>query len=135
MGAVRALLEAARLPVEGLSEQFPSAYVVAVQGEHRSVIGGAGLELHGRWGLLRSLVVADTVRGRGVGRGLVENRLAHARAARIERVFLLTTTASTFFEELEFKAVPRSEVPSELAATPEFSGVCPASALCLCRTP
>jgi amino-acid N-acetyltransferase len=131
--AVRALLEEASLPVDGLEDQFPDAYVIARAGS--VPVGAAGLETYGKAGLLRSVVVATGARGKGCGRQLVESRLAYARARGIERVFLLTTTASQYFERLGFTIANRSEAPAALARSPEFASVCPASATCLVRAP
>jgi amino-acid N-acetyltransferase len=130
IGPVQALLGRAALPLDGLEGQFPDAYVVArVAGE---LVGVAGLELHGPHALLRSVVVADAARGRGIGHALVRERLAHARTLGLARVFLLTTTAAPFFEALGFNAVSRAAAPAALAATAEFAAACPATAACLC---
>jgi amino-acid N-acetyltransferase len=126
---VRGLLTAAGLPLEGLSDQFPSAYVVA---HHRGVIVGvAGLEAYGQVGLLRSVAVADSMRSRGLGRRLVENRLARAREGGLKSVFLLTSTAPDYFERLGFSRADRAGAPAELSRAPEFAYACPASATCL----
>lgn len=126
---VRDLLEAAGLPTDGFEEQFPTAYVVVER--DGTVIGVAGLELHGAVGLLRSVAVAERSRGEGVGRLLVEDRLQAAKKSGLEQVFLLTTTAADYFRKLGFTEAPRAEAPSALAASAEFARACPASATCL----
>ena len=126
---VRGLLTAAGLPLDGLSDQFPSAYVIAH--DRGSIVGAAGLETYGNVGLLRSVAVAEAVRSRGVGRQLIENRLQSARAAGLSSVFLLTTTAAAYFERLGFLRTDRREVPAALSRAPEFAFACPASATCL----
>jgi N-acetylglutamate synthase-like GNAT family acetyltransferase len=130
---IQELLRHAGLPLDGLTTQFPGAYVVVRDGPR--LIAAAGLETYGSVGLLRSLVVAEPARNRGLGRLLVENRLARARESRLERVFVLTTSAARYFEALGFRAVARAEAPAELAACAEFAGACPASAACLARAP
>ena len=87
-----ALVREAGLPTEGLVDQFPNAYVVGSLAG--SLIGGAGLELHGPYGLLRSVAVQPGFRGAGVGRELVSNRTELARSLGLRRVFLLTTSAA-----------------------------------------
>jgi amino-acid N-acetyltransferase len=131
--ALKVLLENASLPLEGLDDQFPNAYVIARAGGE--LVGAAGLEHYGNTGLLRSLAVLVAARGSGLGRRLVLDRLAAARTSKIERVYLLTTTAATYFEKLGFRPAARSEVPSALAASPEFASACPASAVCLQLAP
>jgi amino-acid N-acetyltransferase len=126
---VRGLLTTAGLPLDGLSDQFPSAYVVAF--DRGVVVGAAGLETYGDVGLLRSVAVSEAVRSRGLGRRLVENRLAQARLEGLGRVFLLTTTAAPYFERLGFLRTDRNEAPAALSESPEFAFACPASAACL----
>jgi amino-acid N-acetyltransferase len=125
-------LEAARLPTEGLRDQFPQNYVVARR--RGELIGVAGLEVYADVGLLRSVAVAEGARGRGLGRSLVDNRLEFARSSRVNRVFLLTMSAERYFTSLGFAPVNRAEAPSALAASPEFASACPASASCLLFT-
>ena len=127
--AARRLLVASALPVAGLLDQFPSAYVVAWHGGE--VVGVTGLETYGTVGLLRSVVVASALRRGGTGRALVTDRLAAARARGLGAVYLLTTNAAEFFRRLSFSVVLREEVPVDLTASPELSGACPASATCL----
>jgi amino-acid N-acetyltransferase len=133
LGALKALIESASLPLEGLDDQFPNAYVIARAGGE--LVGAAGLERYGSSGLLRSLAVVAAARGTGLGRRLVLDRLAAARSSRIERVYVLTTTAAPYFEKLGFLPAVRSEVPKALAASPEFASACPASAACLQLAP
>lgn len=128
------LLTRAALPVAGVAEAF-DAFVVAepVDAPHR-VLGAAGLELHGRHALLRSVVVASTVRGAGIGVALVGASLEEARRRGCADIWLLTTTAGAWFCRLGFVEVSRSDVPTPLLASVEFRGACPASAAILRRT-
>ena len=124
--AVRALLESAELPVDGLEDFFPGGYAVA-EAEGR-IIGATGIETHGGDGLLRSAVVAPEWRGHGIGRLLAEERLSWARRRGFRAVYLLTTTAVGYFPRLGFVAVERDEVPPGVQASREFSTACPSSA-------
>jgi arsenate reductase len=73
---VRRVLVHAALPTEGLLDQFPTAYALARRGIH--VVGVAGLERYGAVGLMRSVAVAPATRNCGVGRALLDDRLAAA---------------------------------------------------------
>ena len=55
--AVRRLLSLGALPLQGLEDAFGPAYVVAVRNDG-TVLGVAGVEEHGRHGLLRSVAVS-----------------------------------------------------------------------------
>ena len=127
--AVRGLLAEAHLPSAGVLDQFPGAYAVARRGGE--LAGVAGLDVYGTAGLLRSVAVASSLRGCGTGRLLIADRLNVARARGLDAVYLLTTSATDYFERFGFSPAPREEVPTDLAASPEFAGACPASATCM----
>jgi amino-acid N-acetyltransferase len=126
-----ALLTAAGLPRAGVEDQFPAGYAVVREGS--ALVAAAGLELHGRVGLLRSVAVAEPWRGRGLAERLVENRVQAARSACLEAIYLLTTSAPEYFERHQFRRVSRARVPPELRSASEFASICPASAVCLER--
>src|SRR5262245_33464833 len=97
---VLALLEGAALPTAGVVEAW-SGFLVAESGG--DVVGVVGLESCGdRYALLRSAAVADAWRRRGLGRALVERAIADARGRGIEALYLLTTTAETYFPSFGF---------------------------------
>lgn len=58
---------------------------------------------------------------------LVSNAETKAAEQGVESLYLLTTTAAQFFARLGYEAVPRSEAPAVIAATAQFSELCPAS--------
>jgi amino-acid N-acetyltransferase len=126
LAAVESILEGAGLPPDGLEDQFPAAYAVAeLEG---AIIGAAGLERYGEAGLLRSVVVRDAWRGRGVGEALVRERLRLAASAGVTRVYALTTTAAGYFPRLGFAPADRAAAPASIKASPQFASICPASA-------
>jgi N-acetylglutamate synthase-like GNAT family acetyltransferase len=129
LAAVRQLLADAKLPLEGLDEQFGERYAVAsAQGQ---IIAAEGVEVYDRWGLLRSAVVAPAHRGAGLGIRLSEERVGWARRQQLEALYLLTTTAAPFFARLGFVKVPRASAPAAVQASREFATACPASATCM----
>jgi len=130
--AVRALLLAARLPDDGLEEQFGSAYAVAALAGGE-LVGAAGIEAYGAAGLLRSVVVAEAWRGTGLGRRMVADRLAWAEGRGLSEVYLLTSTAADFFARLGFSRIARDDVPAPVRASREFASVCPLSATVMTR--
>ena len=94
-------------------------------------IAAVGLEIHGQAGLLRSLAVAPSARGRGLAARLVGHAEERARARGVSSLFLLTETAAPLFERLGYAAVPRSTAPAALRATAQFATLCPAGATCM----
>ena len=126
LAAVRALLAAAGLPDDDVSEAGLEGFVVAVRGER--IVGAAGLELHGDAGLLRSVAVAGDERGAGLGSALAADRIACARSRRLAQVHLLTTDAARFFARLGFVAQPRDAAPPAVQRSSQFAGSCCAGA-------
>jgi amino-acid N-acetyltransferase len=126
--AIRALLEQDALPASDLGSSRPQ-FLVACVGAER--VGAAALEPHGAAALLRSLVVAPSWRGRGLGRQLVKALERQARAAGIGELVLLTQTAAAFFAQLGYGVIDRAQAPAAVQHSSEFRTLCPASAVCM----
>jgi arsenate reductase len=129
--ALLALLEACGLPTADLG----AAHCTTFFGCRRDgrLIGAVGLEPLGGAALLRSLAVADTGRGAGLGVALVARAEQEAVVSGARQVFLLTTTAAPFFARLGYRPADRGAAPAEVAATTQFAGLCPASATLMVR--
>lgn len=123
--AIQALLLAARLPLDGAQEHLPNFIVGEADGTACCV---GGYERYEQTALLRSVAVADQLRGQGIGEQLLAVVKAQARAEGVDTLYLLTTTAAAFFGQRGFVQVERSTAPAALQASREFQGVCPASA-------
>jgi amino-acid N-acetyltransferase len=127
LDSVLALLNENDLPVDGVSEFFGPAYAVAE--ERNQILGAAGVELFGETGLFRSAVVHESARGRGIGESLTRDRIDWARGQEVIDLYLLTTTTENYFPRFGFERVNREKVPPAIAATREFTTLCPSSAL------
>ena len=130
---LRALLVASELPVEDLSETAPIRFLIAEEAGAR-LMGCVGLEVHDRAGLLRSLAVQPSLRAQGVGTALVDAVQQSAATAGIERLWLLTTTASAFFLRSGYELADRTAAPELIRLSLQFESICPASAICMTRT-
>jgi amino-acid N-acetyltransferase len=133
LAATESLAGASELPVEVVRHQFPDAYAVARRGG--VLVGVAALERYDNIGLLRTVAVASSERGRGTGIALAANRLVAAREAGLSAVFLLTTTAALFFSRFGFIEAERSAVPAALQHSLELADLCPCSATCMSVRP
>ena len=134
LARVVALLEASHLPTTGVAEALCGFLVAESEG---AIVGSVGIEsCCDRYALLRSTAVSEAWRGRGVGRRLVERAIAAAESKGIEALYLLTTTAESYFPSFGFARVERDDVPNAIKATDEFHSACPASAtvMTLCLT-
>jgi amino-acid N-acetyltransferase len=128
--AIEQLLIGMKLPTEGVAD-WVEQFWVGEDGDR--VVGVAGMERYGEAGLLRSVAVAPDWRGSGMGRALVDRVLAESRAAGVYDIFLLTTTAESYFPRLGFACVDRGCVPEAVRGSAEFTGACPASAVVMRR--
>ena len=68
-----------------------------------------------------------------MGARLVRDRLAWAASASLPRVYLLTIGAAAYFERHGFARVDRSAAPAAIRACPEFTSLCPQSAVLMAR--
>jgi amino-acid N-acetyltransferase len=125
LAEVERLLVASSLPLDGVADALPGFVVAEESGR---VVGAVGVERRGEYGLLRSAVVDETARNRGVGRQLVERVIDAARSSRLKTLYLLTTTAEEYFPSFGFEVANREEAPASIRNTTEFTTVCPASA-------
>jgi amino-acid N-acetyltransferase len=125
---VEALLEANGLPHRDVRTK-PECFFVASADAER--VGVGGLETHGPNGLLRSVAIAETHRGRGYGSALCEALEDYARENGVETLYLLTTTAPDFFRQRGYEAIGREDAPSRIRQTTEFTDLCPDSATCM----
>ena len=128
--AIETLLGASDLPVVGVAENLDGFVVAEANGE---IVGTAAIESCRDNALLRSVAVAPEWRARGLGRALVTRAIADAEARGVHALYLLTTTAESYFPKFGFQQVSRSSVPRDVQDTAEIREACPASAAVLCR--
>lgn len=130
---VEALLAANGLPTAGVRSKPACFYVGYADDEPAGdePIGLGGFEVHGAAGLLRSVVVEESARGRGWGTAICDALEAEAEATGIDALYVLTTTASGFFAGRGYDRVDRSDAPAAIRRTDEFAALCPASAVCM----
>jgi amino-acid N-acetyltransferase len=123
---IRNLLKSARLPFEDVENGIGHFLLARNQEE---LIGCVGLQICGNDALLRSLAVIESVRNQGLGKALLLEVLEYASRLRLQKIYLLTTTAEKFFKKHGFANVDRTNAPDAIRETSEFSSVCPSSAI------
>ena len=132
--AVRRLLAEVGLPDTGLDGAFPAGWVLVHEASGRELAATAAVEMHGTEAALRSVAVRHALRGRGMGRRVVDAALAGAAAAGVECVYLLTADAAPFFTALGFAPIARSEVPRAVRESESFAQPRCASAQAMRKT-
>jgi amino-acid N-acetyltransferase len=123
---VIALLGGAQLPTSDITDELLETFFFA--GERTNPLGIVGLELSPPHALLRSLVVKADAQSSGLGSRLLDHAEQHARARGVNRVYLLTTTAESFFAARGYADADRSDAPPFIRSSTEFASLCPASA-------
>jgi amino-acid N-acetyltransferase len=115
LARVREMLTRAGMPTDGI--EWPAAcYIVAYIGDDG--VGVIGVESKIDAGLIRSLFVNESMRGRGIGAALVAaaRKAAHTRGAR--HLYLLSTDAGEYFERLGFERADAASVMNALTGAP-----------------
>lgn len=123
--AIEALLRASRLPANDVARWIDRFVVARACG---TVVGAAGLERYGVFGLLRSVVVLPEWRGRGMAGAMVRVLVDRARAESVATLYLLTDTAQDYFARYGFTPVDRAALPPPLQDAPQVRVLCPATA-------
>lgn len=103
------------LPGAALRAALPDFRIVTAEGDPAILAFGALRRYSPRLAEIRSLVVADGHRGRGLGRLLIAHLVEEARLEGIERLFVLTRVPRPF-EHLGFSGVPRDTLPEKVFA-------------------
>ncbi len=114
------LLKQNALPFSDIPEKKDSLFLAR---SGSLVVGIGGVELLGEYGLLRSLAIKEEEQGKGYGLAVVKGLMNHARQGGVRELYLLTTTATPFFERIGFEKVRRDRAPFPITQTSEFTGL------------
>lgn len=131
LAAALALLEGSDLPTSDLTDDHMQHFFYS--GPAAAPAALVGVELCGPDALLRSLVVSPAHRSNGLGTVLVRHAENFARNEGAASMYLLTTSAESFFKRCGYVRANRETAPAEVRATREFSDICPASSAFLVK--
>jgi N-acetylglutamate synthase-like GNAT family acetyltransferase len=124
--AIGAILDKNNLPSEDCRDHIDHFIVLEINGQ---LSGIGGLEHHGHYGLLRSIVINTDVRNRGLGKKITQKIIDQARDDGIKTLYLLTEGAAEYFAALGFTTVKRTDVPLPIRQSRQFSSLCPTTAI------
>ena len=86
------------------------SYVLAKDGD--SIVGYAALHIHSsRLAEIRSLIVSDQQRGKGIGASIVRYMLNEAKELKVREDVLVLTYLPDFFKKLGFKEIDKEKIP------------------------
>jgi len=125
---IKALLTSLKLPAGDLPDNLEN-FLVAMEGNE--LIGVAGLEIYGDYGLVRSVAVKNEYRSQGIASSLLNAIEKSAKAKGLMELILLTETAPDYFVKKGFAQINRIDIASEVQQSSEFSHVCPQSAIAM----
>jgi amino-acid N-acetyltransferase len=129
-GVIR-LLKASQLNSSDLTpEHLRHFFGLGTKEEPEGIVG---LEVFKTVALLRSLAVASSRRGVGLGSKLLAHAEDYARTLGIKSLYLLTNTAEAFFKHRGYKLIGRDDAPPAIRATKEFSAICPVSSVLMVK--
>lgn len=124
--SLKQFLRSNNLPADDLT--LVNSLFLVYYNTHEMLVGSGGLEFYHNLALLRSLAVSQEIRGQQLGKEIVDQLLKEARQRNVREVYLLTQTASFFFQKLGFKPIDRKSVPDAIQKSGEFATVCSPSA-------
>lgn len=102
--------------------------------DQNGIIAVAAYESYGSVTLLRSVAVKQFIRKKGYGAKLVTYILNEIEAHGHREIYLVTNSASNFFNRFEFYEISRDSVPEVLKSVGQLNDVCPCSSIVMRRT-
>jgi len=118
--AISRLISSATLPAVEVSEWLSSFWVLDDAG---TLLGCAGIERYDDAAVLRSVVVAESLRGSGEGVRMTERALAFARDDGARRCYLFTMAASEFFARFGFERCRLDDFESAARKSWQWQGI------------
>lgn len=128
---LRTTLQDAGLPAEDIDQ--PNREFFRFVTDDGGLLGYGGFEVYGAVGLLRSVVILEAFRGWGFGFQFIKVLESLAKFNGVSQLWLLTTTAETFFAKCGYAKVARASAPASIKTTNEFTTLCPDTAVCMCK--
>ena len=129
--AVTRLLSVCHLPTPNLHSNDTALFVAKTESH---IIGVSGLDVCGQnKGQIRVLAVMPGYRKQNVGRQLVQRVLAEAEHHEIRKLFLLTKTATDYFQSIGFISEDSERPPAGLCQSTTLHDECPLDAQLMSR--
>lgn len=128
---VKTLLVSAQLPTIDITPEHMEHFFGAWAG--LSLVGVVGVELLGSVALLRSLAIVTAKRCSGLGAELLAQVEQYATEKGVRSLFLLTTTAESYFKKRGYAPLLREAAPEAIRNTTEFTSICPANSVLMVK--
>lgn len=112
--AILRLLQGAGVREEGVDKHPENFWVLEEIGDPPRIAGTLGMEVHGKWGLLRSFVVERERWNPQVGVKFFLLALSAARERGIDELYLASSGSLPLFEAIGFSEVDDAELPGPI---------------------
>jgi len=120
-----ALLNQSNLPTIDLKiSNMQDFYVAIVDGD---IVGVGGIDMQDNMAFVRSFAVKSEYQGQGVAHKIYNTIEDEAKRSGISQFYLLSETATQYFEKFGFKIIQRDTAPQWVQQSTQFSGICPQS--------
>jgi arsenite methyltransferase len=128
---IKDLLAQSGLPHQDItSAHLRSFWVLRTEG---GIVGVIGLQVLGKFSLLRSLTVTPPYRRQGWATQLINKVEEYAVSRNVDTLYLLAPTEEEFFSRRGYRKIARHSAPKALQDLPEFQTLCSADAACLVK--
>jgi len=128
LAAFRVQLQSAGLPSEDVEVANNLLFNYYKESD---LVGTGGVEIYGNFGLIRSVSITESNRGKKLGSEITQHLIEASRKNHLKGLYLLTETAKAFFLKHGFQVINRDQVDDSVMVSSEFSHVCPVSATCM----
>lgn len=125
LNEVRELLESNSLPACDCAAHLNN-FIIAE--DQHAVVGVGGYEDCGEVALIRSFVTRPDHKNMGIAEQIFYSIRDKATYLGIKQFYLLTTTASNYFQRFGFTVCSRDGVPNRIRETKQFKELCPSTA-------
>jgi amino-acid N-acetyltransferase len=115
--AVEDLLVRSDVAADEAAASLAAGGTVVLPGAEAMLATATVSPLDGGWGLLRSVAVDPSVRGRGLGALAVSAAAAQARDTGVRSLALFTHSATEFFARLGFAVTAHNDLPGTVQTT------------------
>jgi amino-acid N-acetyltransferase len=122
---IEALLQGCDLPFEDCRLHLQH-FAGIIFGDKLIAIGA--LQYEDSVALLRSIAVHPESRGQGLAGLMTHYLMEQARTRKVQRLYILTETATAYFSRFGFYPISREAAPAAIRATQQFKSLCPTSA-------
>jgi ubiquinone/menaquinone biosynthesis C-methylase UbiE/N-acetylglutamate synthase-like GNAT family acetyltransferase/pyruvate-formate lyase-activating enzyme len=109
--SVEGILEKCNLLTTGLDQHFHNFHLAKLPG---GIAGCIGIEIYGRYGIIRSTAVLPQYRKKSIGWKLAERMIDFAKDQGVVELYLKTENEAAFFKQVGFSHIFPEQIPAEI---------------------